>query len=285
MKAIFPISLLMIFSSSLFPQQSGLFSPEKRKAFADYLFCEKDYLRAAEEYEAINGAAKSDSLSFRIGLCSLKMHDFEKAKDQFFLLENSSLGEESKVLYLKTSFLLNKNLNEKEISLSNQFKNKDLQTAFRRLELAAQIKAGMNHANLLALNDTFEENDAGMLQNFSENFAYLERKSPVAAVLFSAIIPGTGKIYTKNYGDGITSLIVTGLFAFLSYDNFHAKHDTRGWIFTGLTAFFYSGNIYGSYISARNYNREKEEELNNEFDSYLNSRNYFVPEEIEGKCK
>ncbi len=285
MRRIFLLSLLSLFPSILFSQESGLFTPEKRKAFADNLFCEKDYLRASEEYEAINSVVKNDSLSYYIGLCLLKMNDYEKAKDHFFLLRNSSLGEESRLLFLKTSFLLNKNVAGEADSFQNQFVNKDLKTSFRRLELAAQIKAGMIQTNLFSPTNDFEENDAQILKRFAENFSHPQRKSPFAAALFSAMVPGAGKIYTKNYGDGITSFIVTGLFAFLSYDNFRAHHNARGWIFAGTAAFFNAGNIYGSYISARNYNLEKEEELNNEFDSFLNSKNYFVPKEIEGSCK
>lgn len=285
MQRIFFLGLLLIFPSILFSQESELFSPNKRKAFADYLFCEKDYLRASEEYDAIRRLNNSDSLTYRIGLCYLKMNEFEKAKKYFFQLKNSSLGEESRLLFLKTSFLLNENSMEELDSSSAQFEKKDLKTSFRRLELVAQIKAGMSQTNLLSLNNAFEESDAQILRSFAKNFSHQENKSPIAAAVFSMLVPGAGKIYTQNYGDGITSFVVTSLFSFLSYDNFHAKHYTRGWVFAGLTAFFYSGNIYGSYISAKNFNREKEEELNNEFDSYLSSKNYFIPEEIEGKCK
>jgi len=283
-KTIFFV-LLSIFPSLLFSQASGLFAPEKRKAFADYLFCEKDYLRASEEYEALNNLNKNDSLSYSIGLCFLKMNEYGKAEDVFYQLRNSTLGEESRLLYLKTSFLLNNNIEEKTDSFSNQFGNKDLETSFRRLDLAAQIKAGMSQASLHSLDTNFEGTDVQLLRSFAENFSHPNRKSPFAAALFSAVLPGAGKIYTKNYGDGITSLIVTSLFSFLWYDNFRAGHPTRAWIFAGLTGFCYWGNVYGSYISARNYNLEKAEELNNEFDSFLNSKNYFVPKKIEGSCK
>lgn len=282
MRIIYFLILLFFFSSFLFPQDSSLFTTERRKAFADYLFCEKDYLRAAEEYEAINRTQKDDSLEYKIGLCFLKMNDLEKAKNYFNDLRNSSLGEASRLLYLKSSYLLNKKIDLGTGSLAVQFLNKEFKTAFQRLELALQIKAGVNYSNLPNI---YDESDTKIVKSFAEKFAHPQCKSPFAAALLSALLPGAGKIYTKNYGDGITSFLVTGLFAFLSYDNFQAKHNTRGWIFTGLATFFYSGNVYGSYISARNYNLEKEEELNHEFESFLSSRNYFVPKEIEGSCK
>lgn len=284
MRRFFFLELLSLLPSIIFSQDGGLFTPEKRKAFADYLFCEKDYLRASEEYGIVNTVNKSDSLSYKIGLCNMKMNDYEKAVKVFDQLRNSSLKEESLLLSVKASFLLNKNIDEKVNDISDQFVKKEIETSFRRLKLTAQIKTGMDGVNILSLGD-FENADAQILKSFAQNFSHPQSKSPLAAVLFSAMVPGAGKIYTKNYGDGITSFIVTGLFTFLTYDNFQANHNTRGWIFAGLTAFFYSGNVYGSYISARNYNLEREEKLNNEFDSYLNSKNYFVPKEIEGNCK
>ena len=284
MRTILFLSLLSFFSSLLFSQDEALFTPDKRKTFANYLFGEKDYLRAGEEYGAINSIDQNDSLSYNISLCYLKMNEFETAKEHFYQLRNSSLGEESKLLYIKSSYLLNKKLDVNADSLPVQFINKELQISFKRLQLAAQIKVGMKQTNVLPLND-FEESDAQILKKFVGDFSHPQTKSPFAAALFSACIPGAGKIYTENYGDGITSFIVTGLFAFLTWDNLLAHHNTRAWIFAGATAFFNAGNIYGSYISARNYNLEKEEELNNKFDSFLSSKNYFVPKEIEGNSK
>ena len=284
MRTILFLSLLLFFSSPLFSQNEALFTPDKRKAFANYLFSEKDYLRATEEYGAINRINQNDSLSYNIGLCYLKMNEFEEAKEHFYQLRNSSLGEQSKLLFIKSSYLLNKKLDVNEDSVSIQFVNQELQISFKRLELAAKIKYGMKQTTVLSFND-FEESDAQILKKFVENFSHPQTKSPFAAALFSACIPGAGKIYTENYGDGITSFIVTGLLAFLTWDNLLAHHNTRAWIFAGATAFFTAGNIYGSYISARNYNLEKEEELNNKFDSFLSSKNYFIPAEIEGNSK
>jgi len=282
MRRIFLLSLLLLFPLLLFPQEEALFTPEKRKAFADYLFYEKDYLRASEEYEAINSVAKDDSLSYCIGLCFLKMNDYEKAKDHFSLLRNSSLGEESRLLLLKIAFLQDDGNKE---SADASFKNEEFKLASLRLSTAIIIKKRITQTNLTSLENILDENDKVDFNNIFLNKERWQRKSPFAAALFSAMVPGAGKIYTENYGDGITSFIVTGLFAFLTYDNFRAHHNARGWIFAGTAAFFNAGNIYGSYISARNYNLEKEEERCNEFDSYISSKSYFIPPEIERSCK
>ena len=112
---------------------------------------------------------------------------------------------------------------------------------------------------------------------------YLEKinppyKSETAAVLLSILIPGAGKIYSDQIGDGIFAAIATGLCGYLAYDNFRAEHNFRGWIFSGLTAFFYAGNIYGSAASAQIYNAGIRFNFSKDVKLYLEQQNYFTPE-------
>src|SRR5690606_34174570 len=74
-------------------------------------------------------------------------------------------------------------------------------------------------------------------------------KSTLTAGILSALIPGTGKIYTGQISEGLTAFVITSLFTFISYNNFKHDHDIRGWIFAGTGALFYAGNIYGSAVS------------------------------------
>jgi TM2 domain-containing membrane protein YozV len=94
----------------------------------------------------------------------------------------------------------------------------------------------------------------------------------------SALIPGSGKIYLGEIGDGITAFIATSLLAFLSYDNFSHNHNFRGWLFAGLGFFFYAGNVYGSVAAAQIYNAKVDYEYNLNLKEYLKSKNYFLEE-------
>jgi len=51
------------------------------------------------------------------------------------------------------------------------------------------------------------------------------RKSPLKAAIFSAVIPGAGKIYANEYSDGIYAFIATLVAGYLAFDNFKAGHD------------------------------------------------------------
>jgi TM2 domain-containing membrane protein YozV len=93
----------------------------------------------------------------------------------------------------------------------------------------------------------------------------------------SAIIPGSGKIYVGETGDGIVAFITTTVFAFIAYDNFKAGHTTRAWIWTSVAALFYAGNVYGSVAAAQVHNAKITFEFNEGLNIYLNKKNYYIP--------
>lgn len=83
-------------------------------------------------------------------------------------------------------------------------------------------------------------------------------KSPAAAAALSAIIPGTGKIYAGELGEGLSSLVVIGSMAAITAENW-VKNGPTNWktiLFGTISAAFYIGNIYGSYISVSIHNND-----------------------------
>jgi TM2 domain-containing membrane protein YozV len=128
---------------------------------------------------------------------------------------------------------------------------------------------------LAPFKDDNEIKTLSMLYDLKINPPY---KSPTLAGIFSAIIPGSGKMFVGEWGDGITALLSTGLLAFLAYDNFKADHHTRAWIFTGLGAFFYAGNVYGSIAAAQIFNARINFEFKEGLNLFLEENNYFMPE-------
>ena len=91
----------------------------------------------------------------------------------------------------------------------------------------------------------------------------MRRRSPLAAAVLSALLPGSGKIYAGEVGDGLHSLVFIGLIGTLSVLSFRADgmDSVRGWIYASAGGVLYGGNIYGSIVSARRYNRLREEAL------------------------
>jgi len=271
-------SLIFILFTSGFSQQIDFHSPQNIKQFADFLFCDKDYLRAIDEYEKYLNINDNDTARFKIALGYSLINDQTNALQKFRLIAESSLFyEQSRMERLKSLFL----------------QNADSLFYFSADELINSNSPYSNNAHrltnisLLLINNElpvkekflipFENDQKSILNNFYDSKKNPSYKSEVLAGILSAIIPGSGKIYTKNYGDGITAFLLTGLFSYLAYTNFEHNHPTRGWIFTLLGTGFYAGNVYGSVASAQIFNAK----INFEFDEgvklFLEEKNYFTP--------
>ena len=270
MKIIF---LLILFSFTIKPQTSNLLhTPANTRKFADHLFSGKDYLRSVFEYGKLPEYEKNDTIEFKIPLAYQLMGKYDLALEKFLSVNKESVYYDQSIKEYYKTLLQAGRYNELQSKLANN-DVKDFQ-------------------RLLYLSYLFTSNELPTEQNFLEAFPlsgkesllsfFSEKKNPpykssLLSGLFSAIIPGSGKIYLGEIGDGITAFIATSLFAFLSYDNFRANHDFRGWLFSGLGFFFYTGNIYGSVAAAQIYNAKVDYEYKEKLNEYLQNKNYFVP--------
>ncbi len=272
LKKIF-LLLLLFFATSQPQTLNELHSPENIRMFADHLFSEKDYLRSVSEYERLSGLEFNDTIQFKIAFAYQSMEKYEIALGKFSNIKPESVfHDESEKEYYKT--LLQSGRYE---DLQSNLINKD-EKDFQRL---------------LYLSYLFTSNKLLYQQNFLEPFPsaeqekilyfYNQKKDPTyksswLSGLMSAFIPGSGKIYLGEFGDGIAAFLATSLFTFLSYDNFSHDHNFRGWLFAGLGFFFYTGNIYGSVAAAQIYNAKVDYEYNANLKVYLQNKNYFLPE-------
>jgi TM2 domain-containing membrane protein YozV len=265
--------------------QINIFSPENIRKFADYLYCQKDYLRAIEEFEKYLPESPDDTIKFKIALSYKMIGSFKKAEDLFIeLSESSLLSDEAKLELFKTRFF------SKDYS-SLQRLYRDYKAFPKRYN--SEIRSLYYLSYLFSKDDLPEENvflnsfpqiNRPQMREFYLRKKYPNYKSPTAAALLSAIIPGAGKFYTKDYGDAVTAFIVNGLLGYLALDNFQSRHTFRAWVFTGLGIAFYGGNIYGSAASAQIYNAGIDFNFSNELRFYLNKNNYLLPDD-ESFCK
>lgn len=270
--------LIISFSSSSICQQINFHSPQNIKSFADFLFCDKDYLRAIYEYEKYLIFFDDDTVQFKIALSYSSINDQVDAVEKFKKIKKTSpMYEESKIELLKSLYLLD--INSQYFNYADEI----IESKSRYSINAEKIK---NTSRLLVNNELpdkqiflfpFDEDDKNALSNFYDRKVNPGYKSGIIAGILSTIIPGAGKIYTKDYSDGITAFLLTGLFTYLAYTNFEHHHSARAWIFTAVGAGFYTGNIYGSIASAKIFNAK----INFEFDEgvklFLQEKNYFAP--------
>lgn len=262
------------------------FTPRNIYRFAEYLYDEGDYLRAAGEFQRYLFAFDSfpplvDSIFYKIGLCYRLGGNTANAMEYFYkLIDNYPQSPYANYSYhqIALSFhLLGEyeksnefiELHLSDISQEHQrFKLKQL----KGLNCIRQKKWSRASDFLNDLNNTEHDSLTSSLLKFAQEGQQLTRKNKPLAGLFSAIIPGTGKIYCNRPRDGFFSLFTIGLTGWQAYDGFSkdGKHSIRGWTFGTISALFYMGNIYGSVVAAQIYNEEQEEKLLNKLKISIN---------------
>lgn len=275
----FPL-IICVFSISLIKAQTtDLFSPQSRLNFGNYLFNEKDYLRAIGEFKSFLQTENNDTIKFKIAFALSEMGRYPEAEDNFKgLFFTPSLSDEARFEYFKTNFFAEDSKTFRDIINNNPFLPEKYEQNINQLKQISLLRGNNTLPDSNEITNLFSENEKIEMIKFYLRKKNPEYKSPGTAALLSTIIPGLGKIYAGEVGDGITAFLFTGVLSFLAYDNFKANHDFRAWLFTSLAAWFYGGNIYGSAAAVQNYNAGIKFDFNNDLDVYLNSKKYFLPE-------
>ena len=89
------------------------------------------------------------------------------------------------------------------------------------------------------------------------------QKSPAAAGVMSAVLPGAGQAYSGEYGRAAISFLLNGLFIWGMVESFRHDHYVVGGILTLFELGWYSANILNAVNSAEKYNRKKTQEYIN----------------------
>jgi len=118
--------------------------------------------------------------------------------------------------------------------------------------------------------------DAGRIELFCLEAEAPNKNDPFKAAVFSALIPGLGKIYAGKTSDGITGFVLTGITAWLAYNKFERGRNTLGWFFAAASGGLYFSGIYGAAAAASAGNYEKKEKIYREFIQSLEEKNYFM---------
>lgn len=286
-KQISNIMLLIFFiiSSIIKPQtnENNFFSADNRLKFADYLFSEKDYLRALNEYREYLKQYNKDTVYFKYAECFLRIGKYEDAAANFkSLFFNSTLEDDAKLHFFKANFL--NGLYLSDFKYFRNLANSEVYTSSKYLKYINRLVLISYFFDNSALPDTnkffsaFDDSNYVFIKSFYLTKKFPNYKSSSKAGILSVIVPGLGKIYTGKISDGITAFISTALFVFLSVNNFNHNHNFRGWFFASLSAFTYAGNIYGSVASAQIYNAQQRFNFRKKARAYFEERNFLLPQ-------
>ncbi len=281
-KQIWGLLLIILFNTALLcfansEESINYYSPENVLKFADHLYEQGDYLRAAGEYQRylFYKPPESEKIHYRIALCYRFGGKSDLAIQQFetFLKKSPNSKLRSSTYYqIGVSYFLMEqygtSANYLNTSLPRitdvRYRAESRQLIGLSYLMQSQWFEAQKIFNVLQKSDVLAVREkAAMYSKYAVQGAKLPTRSPFLAGFFSAIVPGTGRIYTGRVGDALNSLLTVGLTGWQAYDGFRRDgiSSVKGWTLGTLSGIFYVGNIYGSVISARFYNRHVADEF------------------------
>lgn len=267
----FLIFSVIILSSHFTPcAAQDLYDYEHTKAFAEHLLDTRQYSLAISEYERLVFLNPGDK-SLQRTLFSTYIH-----------AENSSLGlKRAQLMYPSEkripaevapiyAFMLLKN---KAFDKAKDFLTNDNTLSKDDKYLFLGTSNALNHdwKNALSYYNKVAIDQKPIVANYREitELALQQKyKSPGLATGLSILIPGAGKVYTRDWKDGLVSLLFVGTTAWQAHRGFSRSgtESVRGWIFASISTGFYIGNIFGSHKSAKIYNQRLNEHSQREIE-------------------
>ncbi|NOX36086.1 MAG: tetratricopeptide repeat protein [Calditrichaeota bacterium] len=262
------------------------YTPDAFLRFGTYLMEQRDYRRAATEFERylfLHADQPLPRLRYRVGLCYFRLGELDRAGryfgEAFQRTEDSGLQDSLRwsliAVYLRQGgnsrvldLLGNPGSVQKDPERSGRFR---LYRAlyFLQMENWSKVTAVVNDptaASAAKYQTAFKR-----IRQLAERGEHLPHKSPLKAAVLSAIIPGSGKFYVGREQDGLYALFLIAGSAFLSYRGYrnHGVAHFQTIFFGSAAGILYLGNVYGSAIAAKLYNRQAKLKLREEIESEI----------------
>jgi tetratricopeptide (TPR) repeat protein len=275
-------AVLLILTSQLFlfadsPAQEDYYSPPQVYQFAEYLYQDKDYLRAAGEFQRYllmnEPSIGRDSIQFKIAICYRLGSQPERAIGYFqrVIDENPQSSYRDRAsyqigysYYAMGQYMTSIQFIGEHCSPSSEYRSKLNNLLVSDYLYLKDWKKAYNVSTSF-LREGYDSIDSltADLNQLTQEGIRLPRKSVVLASLMSAVVPGTGKMYAHRFMDGLYSLMIIGLTSWQAYEGFKddGVYSTKGWIYGSIGGVLYLGNIYGSMIVVKVHNREIEDKF------------------------
>ena len=252
--------------------QEDLLNYKNSLKFARYLSQTRQYDFASEEYERLHFQWPDDTTvslelvtTFRLNSdCSQFLRSFQILSDNNGLYKHKSFSREylrfclsckvAHPLYFDIVSTMERD-EEALYTLGYYWAHQQYDSAFSYNTRNADVLSE-NHPQLFSLTQSFQ------LQVF---------KKPGLAMAMSAVLPGSGRAYSKRWADAAISFLLVSTSTFASYRAFKRKgiQSVNGWVFGGVAFSFYISNIYGSYKSAKRYNEDLRIQYQNNAESTI----------------
>ena len=260
----------LLFISGFSSAQDDYYSCDNLIAFADNLFSTGDYERAIGEYLRATARCEEDSLRdslwYRIAVGYLYLSrplDARRYADRVALSRSDSVYYAKTVCLRTFSYYVEHRYDSAAVNRSVSVKDPVWRQRLYQIQIASLLRQYRWQEAVKTPAPSPADSLSLFLQTIARQGISLDLKSPVTAGFLSAIVPGSGKLYSRRGWDGLYSLLVVGTMAWQSYEGYRKDGpvSVRCLVFGGLGGVFYAGNIYGSIVASRNYNESKRSSL------------------------
>lgn len=251
-------TLLIILLCSLVYGQNPVADSTKLAGFARFLYDQKLYDFAAEEYERLHYLFPNEA-----GYLTQLLKSYRKL-NKYDEVEKKGASLDLKNPDILKEYVLSMALNDQPAIAQLVFdKHQDVlpDAASKKMTLDLAVLR-QNWRQSDSLYKVWNVKDDGYYEIIHSGLNQ-KRKSPFLAGTLSALLPGAGRVYAKDVKDGIISFIFIAATSYQSYRRFSQGgiKSAGGWIYGGFAAGFYIGNIYGSIKSAKSYNKKQKSKL------------------------
>lgn len=272
-------------TTALWAQITPDFSREWR--FAQYLTDKESYDEAAYVLAHIrpDNSNQQDSLAYFRGWISYNIKSLDSASQQLLSVSDRS------PFFLKSQYfgaycLAFQGKYTQATSVLTQLNPADTTTTeLKAVQLAGLALLQRNYNQYDQYQQSFRyssyalANEQKRFDDYRRQLASAKKRSPVLAGLYSAILPGAGKVYAGKTKQGIAAFLPVLTLGLLTYEGLH-KDGPRSARFLGfgsLFTVFYIGNIWGSALSVKINRSEFNRTYDNKilFDMHIPLRNLF----------
>ncbi|MCC6722006.1 MAG: hypothetical protein IT243_07365 [Bacteroidia bacterium] len=267
---ILKILFLLLNFSNIYSQD--IYDLSNSKKYALFLYKTSEFKKAAIEFERVCFLDSTDWDSK-----FLLMKSYRKNKNYYSAIntyrKSNLLIPPKKLNNFKNEYF--KSLFHYDINkiLSDSFNEKDTNFYYFKMPAVLLTDKWKNFDNIYITDSTLKESIYNNYFSSYKEIKSINYKKPFLAAISSAIVPGTGKIYTGYYKDGIMAFLFTGLSAYQAYRGYKSKGIKSGifLVYSGITAGFYLGNIYGSYKSAIQKNKLSRKKIDKKTIEYFDN--------------
>jgi tetratricopeptide (TPR) repeat protein len=249
------------------PCHSEPFTAAKQLGFTRTLLADKEYFRAAGEarrYVAFFDECGSvDSARLYSGLAYQRAGQWDNALDVFRSMADSATGPTAD---MATLAMADTYFRQSRFDLAaaayGDFAAKHPTSVFSGY---ARYRQGFAYFLLRAPDeaerafrqvpaDAPEKTYAEKMEGVAGKASELPHRSPALAGVMSAILPGSGQVYSGRYADGVVSLFVNGVFTFAAIQAYQRDVPVVALIIALFEVGWYTGNIFSSVNYAYKFN-------------------------------